>query len=332
MKNQSYLRSAIVGACVSSAIFIGIGKSCAQILPGSPTTLWTALLYGVSNPTIPDPSNDQQTGSLESDIVGNTTHASLFTAFYDGGTPSLTDGQIAFRLRLAEEKNPPGFSGSAFVGLDANGDGKLDLFLGVNNSGSADQIGIWKAGSGANISPNTTTLANTPSFTYTETSTNYSWIQVTSISDPSATSYDLDGGGGTDRFLSFVLPFADVVAAVNSVLTNGFNQNSVVAYVAATATQANSLNQDLNGVDGGVNSSSTWASLGALTLPYSASGIQVPEPATGTFLILGATYMGLCRRRKRLPTNYRISTHGPNLVGLAPPSSETKRIPDHDHV
>ena len=38
-------------------------------------------------------------------------------------------------------------------------------------------------------------------------------------------------------------------------------------YVMGTASQANAFNQDLNGVNGGVNSSLTWAELGAITLP-----------------------------------------------------------------
>ena len=43
-------------------------------------------------------------------------------------------------------------------------------------------------------------------------------------------------------------------------------------YVMGTATQANSFNQDLNGVNGGVNSSLTWADLGAITTPLNVTG------------------------------------------------------------
>src|ERR1051325_170319 len=96
----------------------------AQIAPNSPTINWNAVLYSTNNPTTPDPFTDQQTGSKESDIVGTSSVASFYTRFFDAGTPALTDGQIAFRLRLAEEQNPPGFSGAAFVGIDANADGK----------------------------------------------------------------------------------------------------------------------------------------------------------------------------------------------------------------
>src|SRR5439155_4737898 len=46
-----------------------------QIVPGSPTTQWVPILYGNS---FPDASADQQTGSSESDIVGNTNNPSLY--------------------------------------------------------------------------------------------------------------------------------------------------------------------------------------------------------------------------------------------------------------
>src|SRR5437764_9541980 len=70
----------------------------------SNTDGWTPIRYSNNNP---DPSNDQQTGSSEGDIVG----------------------------------------------IDANHDGAIDLFLGVNNSGAANTVGIWNPGAGLNVSP-----------------------------------------------------------------------------------------------------------------------------------------------------------------------------------
>ncbi|MEO6035606.1 MAG: hypothetical protein ABIQ35_10155, partial [Verrucomicrobiota bacterium] len=122
----------VVTAFISIAAF-------GQILPNSSTTNWSPLLYPPNSPVTPDPASDQQGGSKEGDIVGSSTIPSFYTRFYNGGTPTLTDGQIAFRLRLAEDKNPPGFSGFAFIGIDGNSDGKLDLFVGVNNAGSTAQ-------------------------------------------------------------------------------------------------------------------------------------------------------------------------------------------------
>jgi hypothetical protein len=275
----------------------------AQISPTSPTTNWTPVLYPPSNPTTPDPFSDQQTGSKEGDIVGTTNVASLYTRFYNGGTPSLTDGQLAFRLRLAEEQNPPGYSGAAFIGVDGNNDGRLDIFLGVNNSGSTAQIGLWRAGTGANTSPSTTTIQSPASISYVETSVNYSWTPVNATIDPTTMSYDIDNGGRTDHFLTFVVPFADLVAMFATNGIAGINENSVFTYVAATATQDNSLNQDLNGVNGGVNSASTWQQLGALTTPLTATGTTVPEPSTWALIALGGAALilsrGLLRPAKR---------------------------------
>jgi hypothetical protein len=272
----------------------------AQIVPNSPTTNWTAVIYPASNPTTPDPFSDQQTGSKEGDIVGSSSVPSFYTTFYGAGTPSLTDGQIAFRLRVAEEQNPPGFSGAAFVGIDGNADGKLDVFVGVNNSGSTAQVGFWRAGNGLNTSPSTTTIQSPASVSYAETSLNYSWTPVTATIDPTTLTYDVDSGGRTDHFLSFVVPFADLVSILSAAGVPNVNENTIFSYVAATATQDNSLNQDLNGVNGGVNSSQTWQQLGAITAPVAANGVTpVPEPSTYALLLVGGALMLFVKRMRQ---------------------------------
>lgn len=281
------------GACVCFA-----PRLRAQITPTSPTTQWSGVRYATNNPAVPDPGNDQQTGSKEGDIVGNATTPSIFTRFYNGGTPSLTDGQIAFRFRLAEEKNPPGFTGCAYVGLDGNRDGAMDLFVGVVNSGSGGEIGIYRAGNGGNTAPNNTSMFTPGLFTYTETTANYSWALVNSTIDPQTLNFDVDAGGVTDRFLTFVLPFADLLSAFATVGLGGLNQNSVVSFVAGTSTQANSLNQDLNGVNGDVNSGTVWAALGALSNPTTLDGAAVPEPASSTLVLLGLAACGFKLRRR----------------------------------
>jgi len=243
----------------------------------SPTTTWTTITYGNN---YPDPSNDQQTGSTESDIVGNIDHPSAYVAFGDAGTPSLTDGTLGFRIRLGADQNPVGFKGALFVGIDANGDGVLDLFIGVDNSGSADKIGIWSPGSGANISPNTTSIVSAPLASYTITALNYNWTAVNSTIDPTVgTATDINGDGKNDYFLTFTVPFADVVTQLNAQGIS-VNQNSTFSYVVATATQANSLNQDLNGVGGSYDPNATWSTLGVISDPITADGIPIPEPST----------------------------------------------------
>jgi hypothetical protein len=188
------------------------------------------------------------------------------------------------------------------VGVDANSDGKIDLFLGINNSGSADTVGIWSPGAGANVSPNTTTIVSTPLLSYTPGSTNYNWMAVNTVNDPTVgTATDLDGGGQNDYFLGFAVPFADVVSQL---ATAGItlDQNSTLRYVIATATQANSLNQDLNGVDKNYDPSLTWSQLGVISVPMTPAGVIVPEinPSlwVGMLLVLVAAQRTLSNRRR----------------------------------
>lgn len=255
----------------------------------SPTDGWTPIRYSNNNP---DPSNDQQTGSSEGDIVGNALHPSAYTIFGDAGTPSTTDGTLGFRVRLGADVNPSGFKTALFVGIDANNDGKLDLFLGVNNSGAANTVGIWNPGAGLNVSPNTTSIVATPLVSYVPTAGNYNWSQVNTTIDPSVgTATDIDGGGQTDYFLSFSVPLSDIIAQLAAVGITGFDENSTLSYVIATATQANSLNQDLNGVDKNYDGAMTWSLLGVLSDPMTVSGLAVvPEvnPALWIVLLLGA--------------------------------------------
>src|SRR6266487_5615644 len=267
-----------LGVIAGSAFFCGSAALC-QISPNSPTTQWVPILYGNNN--FPDPSSDQQTGSSESDIVGNAAHPPLYMRYSDGGFGSPINGYVAFRLRVGADVMPSGYSGAAFVGVDANSDGKLDLFIGVNNQGSGNQIGLWNPGTGLNISPSTTSIISPASVSYVEDGSSYSFTAVNSTIDPPALSFDLNGDGRTDQFLSFVVPFSAVVTAMRARGIASFDRDSPIRLLAATATQDNSLNQDLSGVIGGINSSTTWEQLGALSQVYSISSQgPIPEPST----------------------------------------------------
>lgn len=304
-----------------TVVLVIVGLAITAKAPGamvvdvtSPTTNWTPVTYANNNA---DPSNDQQTGSSEGDIVGNTAHPSAYTAFGDAGTPSLTDGTIGFRVRVGADVNPPGFKTAVFIGIDANHDGAIDLFVGVNNSGAADTVGIWNPGAGLNVSPNTTTIVSTPLVSYTPTAANYHWTAVNTTIDPTVgTATDIDGGGQNDQFLTFSVPFNDVVTQLGNRGITGINQNSTFNYVIATATQANSLNQDINGVGKNFDPSATWSSLGVISDDFSASGVPVPEPGTTVMVIsLLAVIIGTdCRRRLRQP--YCL-TVGKNISALA---------------
>jgi hypothetical protein len=257
-------------ACVHFLFILGACSLSGQTIdPAGSSTNWLAVIYPPGIQT--DYFTDQQTGSKESDVVGDDFNPGFLTQFATLGGANAVTGLLGFRLRLAEEKNPAGFSGAAMFGLDATGDGILDVFAGVDNSGSSDSIGLWAAGTDLNISPSTTSIANSPFTNYTETITNYSWTPVTSAINPSGTN-DIDGGGN-DFFLSFVVPFEDLIALLNQQGITNFNASSPLRYVAITASQDNSFNQDINGLDGGIGSSINYTNSGAISLPTTPSGI-----------------------------------------------------------
>jgi hypothetical protein len=279
----------------TSAFVLSSSAGAAVIAVTSDNTTWTEIAYPVV--TTPDDPNDHQTGIPEGDIVGNNTgDPAILTNFDDNGTPGiLTDGYVAFRVRLGADKSPPGFTSFFGVGMDANTDGVIDLFLAVDNNsgGPPDQIGIFSPGPGANTSPNTTSIDTTPLASYAETGANYDFSTVTTI-DPLETNTDLDGGA-EDVYLTFVVPFGDIVTELG-LLGITFDENSAVQYVFGTSTQSNALNQDLAGPNGGTSSTLTWEQLGAVSLEYSASGTPIPEPSTALLLGLGLVSLAAARR------------------------------------
>ena len=293
-------RSRLVCLAVTALAFVASGSArSAMIDVTSDNSDWTVVNYPIV--TVPDDPNDHQTGISEGDIVGNNTgDPAVLTNFDDNGTPGiLDDGYIGFRVRVAEDKPPPGFESFFGVGMDANTDGVIDLFLAVDNSpsGAGNQIGIFSPGAGANTSPDTTTIITTPLVSYAENDPlydNYDFSPVTTI-DPGETNTDLDAGGKEDYYLTFVVPFDDVVAQLG-IIGITFDENSTVQYVFGTSTQANALNQDLAGPNGGTTSSLTWEQLGAISLEYSASGTPIPEPSTAALLGLGRVSLAAVRR------------------------------------
>ncbi len=264
-----------------------------------PTNLWTVVSY--ASPNQFDYADDQQTGNKDSDIVGDSGHAAFYVQFDDLGTSSLTDGVWSARVRLGSDAPQTGtFDNNLFVGIDGNLDGTIDLFVGVDSQGSNARLAIWDPGSGANTSPDSTTIVSPAVWTTNQTAVNFDFSGVDLTNDPTATDLDLDNDGDNDFFLSFSLDFAEIVNQMNLISGLSIDEQSQIAFVLATANNDNSLNQDLNGANGGIGSSLTWGELGVLSTPGQFNPNAIPEPASLLFVI-GSGVAWMCAARRRNP-------------------------------
>ncbi len=263
----------------------------------SPTTDWYAVTYSGTART--DYLADSRTGIKEAELVGTAVGASpVQTAFYydyDGTS-------IGFRVRLDADSNPPGYTGAIWIGIMLDGNDSVDLFAGMINKGRVSQIGFYNPGTGANVSPSTTSIVDgTPLYAENMSASNYLWTPVTvgpTGNDPvTGGSADLGGDGETDYFATWILPFSQLQAAAATRGFMGVTSSTPLNFVVGTSEQSNSMNQDLNGTSGNTTSTSTFASLGALSPTASAGGGVVPEPGTFSLILLFGLAGLLDRRR-----------------------------------
>lgn len=287
----------------------------------------TGWAYRTSDGYLYDPNNDQQTGQSDSDFAGTS---SLPSFFVQTGQINGVD-VVAFRVifnaydaNIASGKytgNPV----NVRVGIDANSDGKLDIFMGPDFQSGTTGVSFQLPGTGANTSPSTTTTSSifypdsnaatlgggtTPSFG----ASNFSYVQ---LSTANASTYypgwttQPDGNGATaEGMMSWAIPLADInkalaEAAVANAATNptlagtSINASSLLLWVAFTATQNNSVNQDAYGISKNDPQTTTWSSF---TSYMDAYGRPVPEPATyGACLGFGLGAFFLLRRRRPVP-------------------------------
>jgi len=281
----------LIHAIAALAVWLP-GAATALSIAG-PTSEWEAIIYtGLT----PDPIDDHQTGQAEADLVGDATFSALYTQYDAGTVPDTSDDLLAFRLRLGSQENPPGYSHTALVGMDADLDGSVDVFIVLDNSGQ-DQIALYTTGSKSNTSPSTTSTEIT-TYTWQEDSSNYDWslVSLTNCSECSVVAdLDLDGDG-TDYFLSFAVPFDAIVAVLEMDGVFGTTPTTSVSYVIGTSTNPNANKQDLGGIDGDPTPGMTWTQLGATSTPTTVN--PVPEPGTAALLGLGLVALGVARRTR----------------------------------
>lgn len=274
-------------------VLLLLNLQASAALVNAPSTQWLAL------PGNYDYLVDQQTGSPAGDIIGDNSNPGFFTTFNSNGLASNTDGTLGFRIRLDAAGGPTGkaaFDRVAWVGIDADLNGSLDVFLGANFQGSTTELSIRDAGTGQNISPNTTSVSSTPAYSYVPGTLNYDYRMVNYLLDGGTTNdVTTTTAGDADYYVSFFMPLQDIATFL---LTQGISitDSSPLRYVLATSTQANSLNQDLGGIQGSVNSTLTWVQLGGFTPMITSSGTLVPEPSC--MLLLAAGLFPILRRRR----------------------------------
>lgn len=235
----------------------------AQVTVLSPTSSFNQVVTSSGTP-MTDFLNDQQTGQGSDDFSVNGFYMNFVNV---GGVQTQV---LRFQMNTFD---PKGFRGNLRIGIDATGDGAIDLFYGVSTSGSSAGIYFQNPGTGLNVSPSTTTLGTNYGM-IALTSTNYSYVQSDVVAD--------------DAMISFSVPFASINSALQGVGIQA-DSSTFMRFIAFTATQSNSINQDMYGTSG-INSAVRFdAEGGGFTEFQNFNGARpvVPEPSTYGAILMG---------------------------------------------
>lgn len=238
----------------------------------------------------------------------------------------------AFQTGGQAPTNTPGDYGSAiFVGIDGNGDGAIDIFIVADDRGNAASNGTKlyfpacpNGSTTCFTGPSQTNLGSQygTNTTYSSTGTkqNFNWVPVNTTTDPRTGSdpvLDDNITAGTegqnssylnpDGFFSFAIDFRSVATALGdtaahsgtnapSVISN-FTPTSTMRFIAITAQQTNSFNQDTGGCNNN-NAIATWA-CGFSDPLVPVNFVPTPEPATFAAAGAGLLTIILARNRRR---------------------------------
>jgi hypothetical protein len=242
-------------------------------------TGWTAVLSGTHHDLV----NDVQVGTTDNDIVGDATHGALYTAYDDHRTANISDDALVFRMRLGNPAGSGNYGGVAVVGMDVNGDGRIDIFMNVDGRNNTKDVRLLDPGTGLNNSPSTTSTAPLPSGwlasngVYPMSSANFSAQDVSVLTDPNWNgTTDIGGNGITDLFVSWRIPMSDLTAVLaipspsdrfgnygprGATGISGFSRNTAVTYIAMTQTRNGPINGDISGVGASYDRNATFTSL-----------------------------------------------------------------------
>lgn len=259
------------------------------------TTGWTPWMTA-SNDVMVDPAADQQTGQGQDDFVGDLTYYG-FQQKAGKLTSDPTNDYILYQARMAKYDSK-GFGGNWELGMDLDGNGSVDLVMKMTDK-KGQTITFASPGTGANTSPSTTSWG-TFAGTITLNANTYSYQNATAIDSGLASTTTTD-----NAWVTFGISFTNLQTAIQTYAA-GFSTYTVdastrISYIAFTSTQGNAINQDLYGTAGNLNSTVTFADLGAGTGPLSPSGV-VPEPATYVQLgVLVFSGLGVVWWRRRGP-------------------------------
>ncbi len=252
-------------AICGSILLLGSYAAQAQSIDlASSTADWRPILFAYGNYV--DPLADQQTGLSQGDIVGDLSNPGAFWQFSGMGTPSATDGELAFRLRMEKAGTASQFTYYALAGIDGNLDGSMDYFVSASEATNKGGINIWATTGTGNTSPNNTAISNTAYYNEAINATNYNYSAVSTI-DSGAPNF----GADANYFISYKVPFQQIVNAF-AAKSISITESSALRFVMATTTQMNALNVDIGGISGGISSTTTYSSLGVITSPLTSTG------------------------------------------------------------